>query len=106
MYSISQSNEMLLNELKDVAEAMNIRGFRRMNKQELVYRILDEQAVAKKQQEDPSPERIETSLYKADKKFNGQDDPAEKAAQKPAPKSREPEAKPATIREPEKLHLK
>jgi transcription termination factor Rho len=70
MYDISQLNEMLLPELKDIAESMSIKGFRRMNKQDLIYKILDEQAVSKRDDNAKSV-KMDTSVAKADSKFNG-----------------------------------
>jgi transcription termination factor Rho len=70
MYDISQLNEMLLAEIKDVAEKMKIPGFRRMNKQDLVYRILDEQANTSKSKESSEEKPLETSVAKANKKYN------------------------------------
>lgn len=72
MYDISQLNEMLLPELKDVAEKMVIKGFRRMNKQDLIYKILDEQAVRNKEASESG--KMESSVAKANKKFNGPDE--------------------------------
>ncbi|MEO5562527.1 MAG: transcription termination factor Rho [Chitinophagaceae bacterium] len=46
MYDISQLNEMLVPELLDVAEQLNIPNAKKMDKQELVYKILDGQAIA------------------------------------------------------------
>jgi transcription termination factor Rho len=82
MYDISQLNEMLLAELKDLAEKMQIPGFRRMNKQDLVYKILDEQANMKKSWVSTEPEIVETSVAKASSKFNRDQDPVD---QNPAP---------------------
>jgi transcription termination factor Rho len=48
MYDILQLNEMLVPELKDVAEKLNIEGFKKLTKQDLVYKILDEQALINK----------------------------------------------------------
>ncbi len=45
MYDISQLNEMLVPELRELAEQIGIAGFKRMNKQELVLKILDQQAI-------------------------------------------------------------
>lgn len=45
MYDISQLNDMLLPELQDVAEDLKIDNFKKLLKQELVYKILDRQAV-------------------------------------------------------------
>jgi len=46
MYDILQLNDMLLPELQDVAEALKIENFKKSGKQELVYKILDRQAIA------------------------------------------------------------
>ncbi len=45
MYDILQLNEMLVPELKEIAEKLNIKDYRKLDKQDLVYKILDEQAV-------------------------------------------------------------
>lgn len=45
MYDISQLNEMLVPELREIAEQIGIAGFKRMNKQDLVLKILDQQAI-------------------------------------------------------------
>lgn len=45
MYDILQLNDMLVPELLDIAEQLNIPGAKKMSKQELVYKILDKQAV-------------------------------------------------------------
>jgi len=46
MYDILQLNEMLVPDLKNIAEKLGFKGYKRMNKQELIYKILDEQALA------------------------------------------------------------
>src|SRR5687767_10457878 len=46
MYTIDDLNVKLLSELKDMAEGMGIKNARKLGKQELVYKILDEQAVS------------------------------------------------------------
>ncbi|MEJ0030985.1 MAG: transcription termination factor Rho [Bacteroidota bacterium] len=45
MYTIDDLNVKLLSELKDIADGMGIKNARKLQKQELVYKILDEQAV-------------------------------------------------------------
>ena len=46
MYDILQLNDMLVPELKDLAEQLGISGFKKLTKQDLIYQILDQQAVA------------------------------------------------------------
>jgi transcription termination factor Rho len=45
MYDIIQLNDMLVPELLDIAEQIKIPGAKKMDKQELIYKILDRQAV-------------------------------------------------------------
>jgi len=51
MYNIDELNVRLLSELKDIAEKLEVKNFKKLAKQELVYKILDEQAV--------SPEKVQ-----------------------------------------------
>ena len=46
MYDILQLNEMLVPELLDIAEQLKIASAKKLGKQELVYKILDSQALA------------------------------------------------------------
>jgi transcription termination factor Rho len=45
MYDILQLNDMLVPELLDIAEQLKIAGSKKMDKQQLIYTILDKQAV-------------------------------------------------------------
>jgi transcription termination factor Rho len=44
MYTIDDLNVRLLSELKDIAEGMGVKNAKKLAKQELVYKILDQQA--------------------------------------------------------------
>ena len=46
MYDILQLNDMLVPELLDIAEQLNIPNAKKSDKQELIYKILDRQALA------------------------------------------------------------
>jgi transcription termination factor Rho len=46
MLDISQLNYMLVPELRELAEQLGLKGYKRLNKQELIYKILDHQAAA------------------------------------------------------------
>jgi transcription termination factor Rho len=46
MYDILQLNDMLVPELLDIAEQLKIHGAKKLDKQALVYKILDKQAIA------------------------------------------------------------
>ena len=45
MYDILQLNDMLVPELRELAEQIGLKGYKRLNKQELIHRILDQQAI-------------------------------------------------------------
>lgn len=55
MYDILQLNDMLLPELQDIAENLHIDNFKKLSKQDLVYKILDQQAIAGSQQKSAAP---------------------------------------------------
>lgn len=46
MYTIDDLNVRLLSELKDIAEQMGVKNAKKLSKQELVYKILDQQAIS------------------------------------------------------------
>lgn len=45
MYDILQLDSMLVPELREVAEANDLKGYKKLSKQELIYKILDQQAL-------------------------------------------------------------
>lgn len=45
MYTIEELNLRLLSELKDIAEDLGLKNYKKLTKQELIYKILDQQAV-------------------------------------------------------------
>jgi transcription termination factor Rho len=46
MFDILQLNDMLVPELRELAESLGVQGYKRLNKQDLIYKILDHQAVS------------------------------------------------------------
>ncbi|TXH22174.1 MAG: transcription termination factor Rho [Chitinophagaceae bacterium] len=56
MYDILQLNEMLVPELLDIAEHLKIKNAKKLEKQELVYKILDSQAIANSKTEETAVE--------------------------------------------------
>ena len=48
MLDILQLNDMLVPELKDLAEKNGLKGYKKLSKQELIYKILDHQALSSK----------------------------------------------------------
>jgi|GEM_PF-23437 len=45
MYTLSELKERLLSDLKEIAERLHVGNFKRLSKQELIYKILDQQAL-------------------------------------------------------------
>ncbi|MCC7245688.1 MAG: transcription termination factor Rho [Saprospiraceae bacterium] len=48
MYDILQLNDKLVSELREIAHRLGVKGAAKMTKQDLIYKILDEQALAEK----------------------------------------------------------
>ncbi|QNH63133.1 transcription termination factor Rho [Hymenobacter sediminicola] len=45
MYTIEELKDRLLSDLKEIAEELNVGNFKKLSKQDLIYKILDQQAV-------------------------------------------------------------
>lgn len=56
MYDILQLNDMLVPELLDIAERLKISNAKKLSKQDLVYKILDSQAIADAKADGPAVE--------------------------------------------------
>ncbi|HAW04852.1 MAG TPA: transcription termination factor Rho, partial [Saprospirales bacterium] len=67
MLDILQLNDMLVPDLKALAEKLDLKAFKRLSKQDLIYKILDHQAITGKA-------------------------PVEQETKKPSPKPRSPKA--------------
>ncbi|MFY7900536.1 MAG: transcription termination factor Rho [Chitinophagaceae bacterium] len=65
MYDISQLNDMLVPELFDVAEQLNLKDYKDLAKQDLIYRILDKQAVKNGDQNDDAKQQRKPRTRKA-----------------------------------------
>ena len=69
MLDILQLNDMLVPELRELAEKIGLKGYKRLNKQELIYKILDEQALsgnggAKEEPKEKKEKPAEVSQHK------------------------------------------
>ncbi len=61
MYTIDELNVRLLSELKEIAEELDISNYKKLSKKDLIYKILDQQAVTpdvKNNKKKPKPSRI------------------------------------------------
>lgn len=108
MYDILQLNDMLVPELREVAEQLGLKGFKKLNKQELIYKILDEQALAKPNNNggggsgkvtpsEPAPEKEAESKFKFDIKDKEEVKTKDKEEVKAEPKPAEQERKPEKV---------
>src|SRR5687768_115362 len=57
MYDILQLNDMIVPELLDIAEQLHIDNAKKLDKQELIYKILDKQAVIDSETKNTSAEK-------------------------------------------------
>jgi len=104
MYDILQLNDMLVPELLDIAEQLKIPNAKKLNKQDLVYKILDSQAVTGSKAsagERPKRKRIvkATTSIGTEEAFveeegKEEEEPAEKTAKAPAKKAAAKKAAP------------
>jgi len=65
MYDISQLNDMLVPELFDVAEQLNLKDYKDLPKQDLIYKILDQQATKNGDSKDDSKQQRKPRTRKA-----------------------------------------
>lgn len=87
MYDILQLNDMLVPELKELAEKIGLVKYKRLSKQELIYKILDQQAIEKGKDAEPIP--TDRKPRPAPKKRTPARKPAPAAQKKEAPKAKE-----------------
>ncbi|HET9056074.1 MAG TPA: transcription termination factor Rho [Chitinophagaceae bacterium] len=64
MYDILQLNDMLVPELLDIAEQLKISGAKKLDKQELIYKILDKQAVEESETKSSGDEKKRKRIVK------------------------------------------
>ena len=96
MYDILQLNDKLVTELKEIAQKLGVKSIAKFSKQDLIYKILDEQALAEKTAtnrivpivEEPNPQtgRRVRKVKSADEDDVELSSPAEKPAPQTPPK--------------------
>ena len=86
MLDILQLNDMLVPELKALAEKIDLKGYKRLSKQDLIYKILDHQALVGKSEVEKS---VPAAKKAPAKKAPAKKAPARKAPAKKAPKAEE-----------------
>lgn len=118
MYDILQLNDMLVPELLDIAEQLKIPNAKKLSKQDLVYKILDSQAIAGAKGAKPSTDGKRKRIIKTTTATGSEEavvesngDEKEKPVKKhlPAPKKetaavKEVPAKEVPVKKPRKKH--
>ncbi|MBJ6111556.1 transcription termination factor Rho [Hymenobacter sp. BT523] len=79
MYTINELKDRLLSDLKEIAEKMNVGNFKRLSKQDLIYKILDQQALVPSAAEQPAAAAAPVAEAPAAPR------PGKPAARRPAP---------------------
>lgn len=79
MYTIDELKDRLLSELKEIAENLQVGNFKKLSKQDLIYKILDQQAITPA---DKLPQKVKSSAAPAPE----------------APSEAVPDAKPASAK--------
>ena len=67
MYDILQLNDMLVQELKTLADKLSLNNVKKLSKQELIYKILDQQAILSKSKVAEDDEHAEQNKRKGRK---------------------------------------
>lgn len=105
MYDILQLNEMLVPELREIAESIGLNQYKKLSKQELIYKILDYQAIAGNpikaaptpaKEEKPAPAAPEPEKTPRPKRKPA----AEKAPAEKTPTEKRPKERPEQKAEP------
>jgi transcription termination factor Rho len=99
MYDILQLNDMLVPELLDIAEDLKIENAKKLNKQELVYKILDKQAVMSSEQKPGAPE---SGKRKRIVKATTANSTEEAIVEEPSQEQKRPAKKTAPVKKEEK----
>ncbi|TGD79039.1 transcription termination factor Rho [Hymenobacter wooponensis] len=92
MYTIEELKDRLLSELKEIAEELSVGNFKKLSKQDLIYKILDQQAITPP---DKLPKKVKSAAGKA-----SANSPAEAPAEAVAVAEATPPARPARAPRP------
>ena len=77
MYDIIELNNKLASELKDIAKELNVPKYETLKKQELIYKILDQQAL------NPAPQDLQAEKKERHHIFRTKKKPGEGSTSKP-----------------------
>ena len=86
MHTMDELNDKLLSELKNISEELKVKGASKLSKQDLIYKILDEQAIAKPKKaskKEPSKEKATKASPKTKASSKTKDTKARDTKEKP-----------------------
>jgi len=82
MYDILELSKMLLPELREIAKGLNIKKAEALKKQDLVYKILDQQALDATEKKS-LPRQEDNGLIRPPEKMNQDRDPGQRRGKRP-----------------------
>ncbi len=85
MFDILQLNDMLVPELRELAEQLGLKNYKRLNKQELIYKILDHQAVAGENQSSDKADKDKNESSSKDRPAKPSHKTKSKSKNEPSP---------------------
>lgn len=91
MYSIDELELKLLSELREIADKLDLKKFKKLSKQDLIYKILDHQAIEPEKVKEIKKEEGVAGIEESVAKPRAAEKPAEKEASPEAPKHKAPE---------------
>ncbi|MDB5281734.1 MAG: transcription termination factor Rho [Bacteroidota bacterium] len=97
MYDILQLNDKILPELREIAEKLKIKGFEKLEKQDLILKVLDAQALNPGVQEETHKTRDKTKRPRTRKPIESDSKPKEEEEEEKQP---EPEVIEAEVEKP------
>ena len=93
MYTIEELNVRLLSELKEIAEQLGLKNYKKLTKQDLIYKILDQQAVIPEgelpDKKQPAEEKSEPKKTKSPRPRKRENVANKKSSKESAPKAPE-----------------
>ena len=97
MYDILQLNDMLVTELHDIADQLKVDNYKKLDKQELIYRILDRQAISGEKTGEPKEKP--RKLLKRNRTTTSKETKSEPVEETPADEVKEEEPAPEIKKE-------
>ena len=95
MYTIDELQVRLLSELREIAEELDLKNYKKLNKTDLIYKILDQQAVLP---EDKLPQKKAPAAATTDDSASSSEQEAKEAKPSRKPEKKKKESAPARAR--------